>query len=554
MSLTFKNISYSVGSKQILNNITGQVKEKDFIAIMGPSGSGKTTLLNILGGRLKKNVTGDYTGRPRKRDIGFVRQDDIMFPNLTVKETLLFTAQTRRPDLSRFEQDTEIDRLTKLLAIDHIVDSKVGDSSKRGISGGERRRVNICNELLSSPYILMLDEPTSGLDAASAIHLVEILRQLSDSGVTVICSIHQPPAETYYSFKKLIFLIDGNLVYFGKVNKLEKHLKSQRIKCDLKLNPADSIMKLVRKDTTGDIKRVLIDGWVTKLNSDYVPSAPVKRVKAKNNLFREIGLLTRRAFFQNSGIFIDWIGLGLLAFRSVFVGLIWFQALQYFSRVEEGPALIFSALLTISLFIPAYSALSTFNIEHTIIRRELDTGAYRLISYYLAKIIAEIPYLMIRPTLFLIIFYFMTGWSRTAESFIYAYSIIMANSFTSNAIGLVIAINSRDDEQAGNIIDNLLIITSMVAGFWARAIPVWISWIQYISPMAYSYQGLMLNEFTNKEYISNGTVVYRGEDILDKFTIWLDNKWVYFIILLGWNTFYRIIALFCLRFSFSKIK
>ena len=554
MSITFDRLGYQYKSKTILDEISGTVQPGEFVAIMGPSGSGKTTLMNILGGRLKDGVAGTHLingSRPKKKEIGFVLQDDILFPNLTVEQTLNFTAEIRNPDWSPTERKEELERLTNLLGISHIIKSKIGSEEKRGISGGEKRRVNICNELLSFPRILFLDEPTSGLDTATAIHLLEALKELAQTGVTVVFSIHQPPAQAYGLFDKLLFLIDGRLVYSGPPAGLKSHFKVQKIKYDRHLNPADYIMKMILEDKTDQFKNRLIESWQGGPDLEIGASDEPSKARKQSHPLKEIHLLAKRSFFQNLVRLLDPADNILLIVRSLVMGMILFQLIPHHEHIEEAAGTTYLMIITISSFIPAYAGLTTFMTEHLIIQRELNTGTYRLYSYYIAKTLSDIPYLILHPTLFLIIFYWMAGFKPTFEAFIFCYAIIISNSFTSNAMGLVFSIITRDTDQAGKILDSTFMIMSYMAGFWARRLPIWLSWIQYIVPIGYGYQALLLNEFQGKEYLHNGTVILRGDEYLQGFTIWTDQKWIYLIGILLWDIFYRVVAYVCLKISFK---
>jgi ABC-type multidrug transport system ATPase subunit len=173
-SLSFQNISYSIPTAKhgLLSNAKGSVQSGQVMAIMGPSGAGKTTLLDILANRTKSGqVTGNVyvNGQeiPRekyKRLIGYVDQEDTMIPTLTVYETILYSALLRLPrSMSEAAKKFRVMEVMQELGIDGIKDSKIGQADNRSISGGERRRVAIACELVTSPSILFLDEPTSGL-------------------------------------------------------------------------------------------------------------------------------------------------------------------------------------------------------------------------------------------------------------------------------------------------------------------------------------------------------------------------------------------------------
>lgn len=158
--------AWSIKEKSILNGITGMVKPGEILAMLGPSGSGKTTLLTALGGRLSGKLSGKitYNGHPFsgsvKRSTGFVAQDDVLYPHLTVTETLLFTALLRLPSsLSREEKTQHVDRVIAELGLERCRNSPIGGPLVRGISGGEKKRVSIGQEMLINPSLLLLDEP-----------------------------------------------------------------------------------------------------------------------------------------------------------------------------------------------------------------------------------------------------------------------------------------------------------------------------------------------------------------------------------------------------------
>lgn len=170
-SLHFSDISYTLGNHVILDSISGSVKPGQLMAIMGPSGAGKSTFLDILARKRKRGVVNGQTlvnGREVsdsdfKKVMGFVDQEDTLMSTLTVYETVLYSALLRLPREMSFEAKKfrTLETMHEL-GILGIKDSRIGDSGHRSISGGEKRRVSIACELVTSPSILFLDEPTSG--------------------------------------------------------------------------------------------------------------------------------------------------------------------------------------------------------------------------------------------------------------------------------------------------------------------------------------------------------------------------------------------------------
>jgi ABC-type multidrug transport system ATPase subunit len=203
--------------KIILNQVSGQAKPGEILALMGPSGSGKTSLLDILSSRsvyqegqiyLNSSVITNAPSKIKalKRKIAYIKQQDIFFDHLTVKDQLMYTAFLRLgDDFTKEEKQQEVNKVIQLLRL-----KKCQDTPIRLVSGGERKRVNIGTELLTNPSIIMLDEPTSGLDSTSAVALIQLLVSLAhDHGKTVVTSIHQPSSAVFHKFDKVLFLVDG---------------------------------------------------------------------------------------------------------------------------------------------------------------------------------------------------------------------------------------------------------------------------------------------------------------------------------------------------------
>lgn len=263
-TLTFENIDYVIpnGNKKVLNDIYGVVNPGECLAIMGGSGAGKTTLLDILAG---KNKNGQVKGsiyingnilndKDYKKIIGFVDQEDHLIPTLTVYETVLNSALLRLPrNMPTRNKEARVIEVLNELRILGIKDRVIGSDYKRGISGGEKRRVSIACELVTSPLILFLDEPTSGLDSYNARNVIECLVKLSrDFERTIVFTIHQPRSNIVSLFDKLLLLSEGDLIYSGDMIKCNDFFARNGYKCPLGYNIADYLI-----DITVDHKKVV---------------------------------------------------------------------------------------------------------------------------------------------------------------------------------------------------------------------------------------------------------------------------------------------------------
>ncbi|KAI9190098.1 FAD-dependent urate hydroxylase [Blastocladiella emersonii ATCC 22665] len=239
---------------EILHGIHGVVRHGEIMAIMGGSGAGKSSCLDILARRNKSGVVSGHmlvNGRVLDRSefkqmCGFVDQEDMLMPTLTVEETILYSALLRLPKDMSYEAKWNRVRETMVeLGITHIAKSRIGDASMRGISGGEKRRVSIACELVTSPSILFLDEATSGLDAFNAANVVECLRNLARNyNRTIVLTIHQPRSDIFAMFDRLLLLSKGHLVYSGAAQDAVHHFTQIGYQCPVGYNIADYLIDI----------------------------------------------------------------------------------------------------------------------------------------------------------------------------------------------------------------------------------------------------------------------------------------------------------------------
>ncbi|KAG2393483.1 hypothetical protein C9374_007014 [Naegleria lovaniensis] len=264
--------------KKVLNGVTGEIKHGRLTAVMGLSGAGKSTFITTLSNRAyygtqvgKVFVNGiEERLSNYNRKIGFVPQDDIMIPTMTVEETLYFSAKTRLDASTPQKQiNAIVNDVIKVLRLEDVRHSLIGDQEKRGISGGQRKRVNVGIELVSSPYVLFLDEPTSGLDSASSKEVCEALQAIASCGITVITVIHQPRYEIFNMFDTLLLLgKGGRTIYLGPISRVEEYFEEIGFTKPNGTNLADFVIDvsagLIQNDTNDFDPSTLPDIWVQK--------------------------------------------------------------------------------------------------------------------------------------------------------------------------------------------------------------------------------------------------------------------------------------------------
>lgn len=275
---------------------------------MGPSGSGKTTLLGVLSGRASYGrVSGKLTvgGRPAddlrflQNVTGFVPQDDVLHGELTVAENLRFQASLRLPaGRTREEVDACVTAVAKDLNLSSLLNARVGTPERRGVSGGQRKRVSIGMELVAQPLLLFADEPTSGLDSTTSHEVVRCLNGAAARlNSTVVAVIHQPRYETLRLFDDLVLLAYGGcLVYAGPTEDAVEHFKTRlHVTFSNNTNPADILLDAIQPPINEP--EVCASAW----KSCAALQDKVEQMVLPASIFRR----TRQPFFRAVLIYMD---------------------------------------------------------------------------------------------------------------------------------------------------------------------------------------------------------------------------------------------------------
>ncbi|KAL0020410.1 hypothetical protein WJX77_000240 [Trebouxia sp. C0004] len=256
LNLSFSEVGATLRDGTIiLQGVTGHFNNAKVAAVMGPSGAGKTTFLNALMGTVKYGtisgqvwVNGRAMNMSRLRRImGFVPQDDIVHEDLTVRENLEYSAWLRNPKYMRTRAKGDlVDDVIDVLNLRSVQHSVVGTAEKRGISGGQRKRVNIGLELVSKPSLLFMDEPTSGLDATAATDILTALKRMADLGMTIVTVVHQPRYGIFVLFDEVLLLGKaGRTVFQGPSTAALPYFNSLGFELPPNENPADFCLDVI---------------------------------------------------------------------------------------------------------------------------------------------------------------------------------------------------------------------------------------------------------------------------------------------------------------------
>ena len=513
------------------------------------TGCGKTSLLNILASRVPANdansvkctgsvyLNGSLRNEDRFRRISaYVVQDDHLYPHLTVYETFLLAANFFLSDtISAAKRLELVDAVISELGLNKARDTIIGDEKLRGVSGGERRRASIGVQLISDPAILFLDEPTSGLDAFQALSVMESMRTLSDNGRLVVCVIHQPRSSIFNMFDKLLLLSEGRCAYFGGCLASVDYFAALEYICPESFNPSDYFLDILSPDNRSPEAeeesrnriQFLTDNWTKTLAADSStteskPEIEGEHHSSRSNLaatvsniddikivgstsftierrLRNIKFLAWRTWTEQSR---DVATIGFkMTFSIVFsliIGGIYSNIGDSQRSIQNRYGLLFFVVIN-QLFPAVISVFNSFPKEATIVNRERASKAYDTLSYFVSKVLIEIPINIIPSLTYSCIIYWLVGLNTdTNPSRFFLFILIMMYTVvTGVAIGLAVSAGTGSVDAALGIGMPLLITSILFGGYYITisSLPIVLNWFTYISIARWAFEALCINEF-----------------------------------------------------------
>ncbi|GJU56498.1 ABC transporter G family member 6-like protein [Tanacetum coccineum] len=530
--------------KVLLNDISGQARDGEILAVLGASGSGKSTLIDALANRIdKKSLKGMITlngeqleSRLLKVISAYVMQDDLLFPMLTVEETLMFAAEFRLPrTLSKSKKQLRVQALIDQLGLRNAAKTIIGDEGHRGVSGGERRRVSIGIDIIHDPIILLLDEPTSGLDSTSAYMVVKVLQRIAQSGSIVIMSVHQPSYRILGLLDRLLFLSRGQTVYSGSPANLPLYFSDFGHPIPDKENRTEFALDLIRElegspggtkslvefnkswqnlkrstrnsvgyetPTHGLSLKEAIGASISRgklvsgagATNDINPSSLVPTFA--NPMWMEMAVLSRRSI-MNSRRMPELFGIRLGA-----VVVTGFILATMFWNLDNSPKgvqerLGFFAFAMSTTFYTCADALPVFLQERYIFMRETAYNAYRRSSYVLSHSIVAIPALILLSFAFAAITFWAVGLDGGFSGFLFYYFIILASFWAGSSFVTFLSGVVPHVMLGYTIVVAILAYFLLFSGFFINRdrIPAYWIWFHYISLVKYPYEAVLQNEF-----------------------------------------------------------
>lgn len=527
----------------VVGSTSGVVEAGTITGIIGPSGSGKTTLLNVLAGRLRYDRKLEASGKLKVDGValepgqriasGYVMQEDVLFSHLTVKETLLNAFSLHSACQS--ESPTQyVDHILKLMNINGIQNSIVGNVQERGISGGEKKRLAIACELISKPQVLFLDEPTSGLDSFQAAMVMKALRGLADSGCTVVLAIHQPRGQVYELLDKLVILgSGGRSIFVGPRGTASSYFEGRGYPIPASCNPPDYILDLVSLDTTSDSARneslKRIEQLRTQISDPCVNScrSPLAAVGddplapdswGKRWLW---GLHTFKVLFGRNCTqlvrdrrtirvrFISTAGAS-----ATFAMLYWRlgQDLSQASVISRQGLL--QVLINYTAMTSLVKTINAFGKERPIVERELSSGLYEVGPYLLAKLVTESSAAAFFPLVMGGIVYPTTGLQPIPTKFGRFTILLVLQSLVSSMLGLSFgaALPLEAALEGGK---TTMMMSVIFGGFYFsdKTLPVRLRWLSETSLIKKGFEAMVANEMRGLKF--HGKPFMNGEAVIE---------------------------------------
>ncbi|CAL1703348.1 unnamed protein product [Somion occarium] len=530
--------------KVVLDNVSGQVQPGQMMAILGPSGAGKTTLIEILAGKSKMGYTTgivtfpSISGSSAPR-IGFVPQQDVLPPMLTVQEALFFVARLRLPEnVPDSEKRARVDDVIDKLGLTQIRNTRIGDGEKRGISGGEMRRVSIGLELVARPDVLILDEPTSGLDSVSASKVAKVLHGLAhdpENPTAVIASIHQPSSQLFQTFDQILLLAHGRALYSGPGGLAPaQYFSAQGIPYQEGYNVADYLLDVasdppvalfqstggsqisndqvipsntkeridddVNASEKGHAQRSIVLGNLDgspALQKDVQPQRSKQRSSKYSATFlTQLEVLSAREWkILKRDYTLFFTHVAVASVLGVFCGGLYFHTditiAGFQSRV--GCLFFLGALIAFSSLSALYHVVEI----RPLFLRERSASYYSPTAWLLSRFLFDVLPLRVIPTIIVSsITYWMAGLADDAAHFFKFLFILVLYTLAMTLFNFLLACLFSNGGIAILLSALSALYQMTFAGFFVHLndIPPVLRWLQWLCPLKYTLEALAVNE------------------------------------------------------------
>ncbi|GAB2269455.1 transcription factor [Dionaea muscipula] len=597
--ITFDEVQYSVDMPQeikgqgvsddrlvLLKGVSGAFRPGVLTALMGVSGAGKTTLMDVLAGR----KTGGYidgnimiSGFPKKQETfarisGYCEQNDIHSPNVTVYESLIYSAWLRLSDVNSETRKMFVEEVMDLVELTPLRGGLVGLPGVSGLSTEQRKRLTIAVELVANPSIIFMDEPTSGLDARAAAIVMRAVRNTVDTGRTVVCTIHQPSIDIFEAFDELFLLKRGGQeIYVGPLGRhscdLIKYFEGIQGVAKIKdgYNPATWMLEV-----TGSAQEIALDVDFAEIytNSDLHRrnKALIQELSSPQPGSNDLYFPTQYAqpFFVQfmaclwKQSWSYWRNPQYTAVKllfTTFIGLMFGSIFWKLGQKHETSQDLFNAMGSMYaavLFLGVQNASSVqpvVSVERTVFYRERAAGMYSALPYAFAQVLIELPYIFVQTMLYGVIVYAMISFKWTAAKFFWYMFFMYMTLLIYTFYGMMTVAVTPNYQIASIIASVFYAIWNLFSGFVIpkTRIPIWWRWYYYVCPVAWTLYGLVASQFGDLEDVLIDQKVTVAEFIKSYFDFKHDFLGVVAAVLVCFAVLFSFIFAFSIKvFNFQK--
>ncbi|EAZ13392.1 hypothetical protein OsJ_03311 [Oryza sativa Japonica Group] len=533
MPLEMKSQGVTADKLQLLSGISGAFRPGVLTALMGVSGAGKTTLMDVLSGR----KTGGYiegeiyiSGYPKNqatfaRISGYCEQNDIHSPQITVRESLLFSAFLRLPkEVNDQEKKIFVDEVMELVELTGLKDAIVGLPGVNGLSTEQRKRLTIAVELVANPSIIFMDEPTSGLDARAAAIVMRTVRNTVNTGRTVVCTIHQPSIDIFEAFDELLLLKrGGQVIYSGPlgtnshkvveyfeaipgVPKIEENRNPATWMLDVSSAASEVRLEIdfaeyYRSSTMHQRTKALVKELSNPPpGSDdlYFPSQYSQSTfnQFKLCLWKQWWTYWRSPDYNLVRIFFA-------LFTALMLGTI-FWRVGHKMESSKDLLVIIGSMYAAVLFVGFENSVTVqpvVAVERTVFYRERAAGMYSAIPYALAQVVVEIPYVFVETVIYTLIVYPMMSFQWTPAKFFWFFYVSFFTFLYFTYYGMMNVSVSPNLQVASILGAAFYTLFNLFSGFFIPRpkIPKWWVWYYWLCPVAWTVYGLIVSQYGDVE-------------------------------------------------------
>lgn len=577
--------------KRILDNVFGVARPGEVTAIIGPSGAGKTTLLNVLTKRNLSNlkttgsvkVNGIRAERSYMRQVcAYVQQDDCFIGSLTVEEHLKFMANLKMgKEYGREEQERRVRSVMRDLGLDKIATSIIGTRTRKGISGGEKKRLAFASEILTSPPILICDEPTSGLDSFLAYQVVCVLKKLAETrNMTIVLTIHQPSSQVFALFDSVYMMVNGSVAFCGTLALAEKMWAGLNMPIPMNFNPSDHYLSTMSIRNSkeevmkkGQIERICQTFKYSENGKEIFKESSGRDVDERDRAYSEDWRRRYASSFHNRPLFgasffqqiraLTWRAsktvlreptlLKVQIFQSIIIAVLTGLIYTNNSPIDQRKIMNINGslyqMISNMAFMFQFSVVHHFCLEMPTFYRETSSRLYRISAYFIAKNLAELPSYIISAVLFTSILYWMSGLVPLIDSFfIYILVGILVQNIAIS-IGYLFSCAFGTVNLAVAVMPIFVVPMMAFGGFFINQDTL--QWyfvpMKYLSYFGYGYEAVAIGQWTHVEEIPgcSASLEYcarNGTEVLHNLSFKQSNFWIDIIVMIGMIIGFRFLA------------